>query len=398
MVHYSRIIFSALKDAYIVSAVRTPIGSFRSTLGAVSAPDLGSVAIKGALDKANVNPKEVQEVFMGQVCQAGVGQAPARQASLKAGLDKSTAVTTINKVCSSGLKAIMIGAQQIQTGHQDVVIGGGMESMSNVPFYMKRGDTGYGDFKVFDGIVYDGLTDAYDKIHMGLCGEKTAADLSISKEQQDEYATNSYKRAAEAWKNGIFKSEVVPVTIKDRKGEKIVDEDEEYKRINFDKMKTLKTVFKKDGTITAANASTLNDGACAVLMVSEDKLKLLNLKPLARIIAYGDAATDPIDFSIAPGLVIPKMLEKANLSLNDIALFELNEAFSLVPLASIKQLNLDPTKVNIHGGAVSLGHPIGMSGARILTHLVHSLKKNEFGVAAICNGGGGASGMIVQKL
>lgn len=398
MVHFSRIIFSTMKDAYIVSAVRTPIGSFRSSLGAVSAPELGSIAIKGALDKANVNPKEVQEVFMGQVCQAGVGQAPARQASLKAGLDKSTAVTTINKVCSSGLKAIMIGAQQIETGHQDVVIAGGMESMSNVPFYMKRGDIGYGGFQVYDGIVYDGLTDAYDNIHMGLCGEKTATDLGISREQQDEYAINSYKRATEAWKNGVFKDEVVPVTIKDKKGDKVVNEDEEYKKVNFDKLKTLRTVFKKEGTVTAANASKLNDGASAVLMVSEDKLKSLNIKPLAKIVAYGDAATNPIDFSVAPGMVIPKMLKKAGLSLKDIALFELNEAFSLVPLASIKELNLDPSKVNVHGGAVSLGHPIGMSGARILTHLVHSLNKGEYGVAAICNGGGGASGMIIQKL
>uniref|UniRef100_A0A0N4ZEF7 acetyl-CoA C-acetyltransferase n=1 Tax=Parastrongyloides trichosuri TaxID=131310 RepID=A0A0N4ZEF7_PARTI len=398
MVYFSRIAFATMKQAYIVSAVRTPIGSFRSSLASVSAPELGSIAIKGALEKANVNPKEVEEVFMGQVCQAGVGQAPARQASLKAGLDISTAVTTVNKVCSSGLKAVMLAAQQIETGHQDVVIGGGMESMSNVPFYMKRGDTGYGGFNVVDGIVNDGLTDAYDNIHMGVCGEKTATDMKISREEQDEYATNSYKRANEAWKNGVFDKEVVPVTIKDRKGEKVINEDEEYTKINFDKLKTLRTVFKKDGTITAANASTLNDGASAVLLVSEDKLKSLNLKPLAKIIAYGDAATNPIDFSLAPGLVIPKMLKKAGLSLKDISLFELNEAFSVVPLAAIKELGLDSSKVNIHGGAVSIGHPIGMSGARILTHLVHSLKQGEYGVAAICNGGGGASGMIIQKL
>uniref|UniRef100_A0AC35UI14 Acetyl-CoA acetyltransferase, mitochondrial n=1 Tax=Rhabditophanes sp. KR3021 TaxID=114890 RepID=A0AC35UI14_9BILA len=387
-----------MKDVYILSACRTPIGSFRSTLGSLTAPELGSIAIKAAVERANIDGSTVQEVFMGQVCQAGVGQAPARQAALMAGLDKSTAVTTVNKVCSSGLKAIMLAAQQIQTGHQQIVIGGGMESMSQVPFYVKRGDTGYGGFQVIDGIVNDGLTDAYDKIHMGVCGEKTATDLGISREDQDNYAISSYKKAADAWAKGLFKDEVVPVTVKDRKGNKEYTEDEEFKKVNFDKLSGLKTVFKKDGTITAANASSLNDGAAAVVLVDGDTIQRINGTPLAKIISYADAATNPIDFSLAPGLVIPKLLEKAGLKIEDIALFELNEAFSVVPLAAIKQLNLDPKKVNTHGGAVSLGHPIGMSGARILVHLVHALKKGEYGLAGICNGGGGASGCIIQKL
>jgi len=305
----------------------------------------------------------------------------------------------VNKVCSSGLKSVMLAVQQIQLDHQQVVIGGGMESMSQVPFYLNRGELPYGGIQIIDGIVNDGLTDAYDHVHMGNCAEKTAKDFKISREEQDEYAINSYKRSASAWKNNDIGAEIVSVTIKTRRGDTVVGIDEEFTKVDFDKIKSLKTVFKKDdGTVTAGNASTLNDGACAVLLSTPEKTKEFEMEPLAEVIAYGDAATHPLDFSIAPAFVIPKMLNSAGLKLEDIALFELNEAFSVVPLAVIKKLNLDPSKVNVHGGAVSLGHPIGMSGARILTHLVHALKAGQFGLAAICNGGGGASGMIIKKL
>ncbi|KIH53228.1 acetyl-CoA C-acetyltransferase [Ancylostoma duodenale] len=362
------------------------------------------------------------KVFMGQVCQANVGQAPARQAALGAGLSTSTVVTTVNKVCSSGLKAIMLAAQQIQTGSQNIVIGGGMESMSQVPFYLNRGDTTYGGMQLIDGIVKDGLTDAYDKCHMGNCGEKTARELVISREMQDEYAIGSYKKAAAAWKNGIMAAEVVPVSVKTRKGTSVVDTDEEFSKVNFDKMKQLKTVFQKgmscnflvdvyfdfcssaikvillDGTVTAGNASTLNDGAAAVLLASEAAVKEHNLKPIARVLTYADAATNPLDFALAPPLVVPKMLQATGLKMTEIDQWEVNEAFSVVVLAFLKQVGCDPEKVNPHGGAVSIGHPIGMSGARLITHLVHTLKSGQKGLAAICNGGGGASGMILEKL
>uniref|UniRef100_A0A915P6L0 acetyl-CoA C-acetyltransferase n=1 Tax=Meloidogyne floridensis TaxID=298350 RepID=A0A915P6L0_9BILA len=321
-------------------------------------------------------------VFLGQVCQANVGQAPARQAALGAGLDVGVAVATINKVCSSGLKSIMLAAQQIQTGHQNIVIGGGMESMSQ------------------DGVVKDGLTDAYDQhVHMGVCAEKTAKDNSIGREEQDEYAIQSYKRSAAAWESGAISKEIVSVEVKHRKGIQIVSKDEEFTKVDFDKLKQLRAVFQKEnGTVTAGNASTLNDGACAALLSNSEIAKKYSFRPLAKIICFADAATNPIDFPVAPVLLIPKLLSSASLKLGDISLFELNEAFSVVPLAVIKKLGLDPAKVNAHGGAVSLGHPIGMSGARILTHLVHALKPGQFGLAAICNGGGGASGMIIQKL
>jgi len=387
-----------IKETVILSAVRTPIGSFRSSLASLTAPQLGSAAIKSAVEKAGIEPKAVQEVFFGQVCQANVGQAPARQATLGAGLDISTAVTTVNKVCSSGLKAIMLAAQQCQLNHQQIVVGGGMESMSNVPFYLPRGDTPYGGFKVIDGVVNDGLTDAYDKIHMGVCGEKTAKETGITRADQDAYALESYRRAAEAWKNGSIGPEVIPVTVKSRKGETVVKIDEEFSKVNPDKFRSLKAVFTKDGTITAGNASSLNDGACAVVLATAEKAKELGSKPLAKVIAYGDAATHPIDFSIAPGLLVPKLLKQAGLTEKDIAIWEFNEAFSLVPIAVTRKYNLDPAKVNPHGGAVSIGHPIGMSGARLIAHLVHVLKQGEFGYASLCNGGGGASGMIIQKL
>ncbi|CAO4364841.1 unnamed protein product [Caenorhabditis nigoni] len=386
------------KDAFIVGAARTPIGSFRSSLASVTAPELASVAIKAALERGAVKPSSIQEVFLGQVCQANVGQAPARQAALGAGLDLSVAVTTVNKVCSSGLKAIILAAQQIQTGHQDLAIGGGMESMSQVPLYVPRGEIPYGGFQVIDGIVKDGLTDAYDKIHMGNCGEKTSKEMGITRKDQDDYAISSYKKAAEAWKNGSIGPEVVPVNVKSKKGVTIVDKDEEFTKVNFEKFNTLRTVFQKDGTITAANASTLNDGAAAVIVASKEAVSAQNLKPLARILAYGDAATHPLDFAVAPTMMFPKILERAGVKQSDVAQWEVNEAFSCVPLAFIKKLGVDASLVNPHGGAVSIGHPIGMSGARLITHLVHTLKSGEIGVAAICNGGGGSSGMVIQKL
>ncbi|KHJ98630.1 acetyl-CoA C-acetyltransferase [Oesophagostomum dentatum] len=386
------------KDVFIVGAARTPIGSFRSQLASVPAPELGSIAIKAAVERSGIKPAVVQEVYMGQVCQANAGQAPARQAALGAGLETSTIVTTVNKVCSSGLKAIMLAAQQIQTGSQDVVVGGGMESMSQVPFYLNRGETTYGGMQLIDGIVKDGLTDAYDKCHMGNCGEKTSKELAISRDMQDDYAVGSYKKAAAAWKNGIMNAEVVPVNVKTRKGTNTVTTDEEFTKVNFDKMKQLKAVFQKDGTVTAGNASTLNDGAAAVLLASESAVKKYGLKPTAKILAFADAATHPLDFAIAPPLVVPKMLQMTGLKMTDIDHWEVNEAFSVVALAFIKQVGCDPAKVNPHGGAVSIGHPIGMSGARLITHLVHVLKSGQRGLAAICNGGGGASGMIVEKL
>ncbi|PAV84445.1 hypothetical protein WR25_09281 [Diploscapter pachys] len=386
------------KDVYIIGAARTPIGSFRASLSSVPATELGKVATRAALDRAKIDPKSVQEVFIGQVCQANVGQAPARQVALGAGMDMSVAVTTVNKVCSSGLKAIMLAAQQIQTGHQEVVVGGGMESMSQVPFYLPRGDIPYGGMPIIDGIVKDGLTDAYDKCHMGNCGEKTSKELNISRQDQDNYAIGSYTKSAQAWKDGIMEREVVPVTVKSKKGDTHFSVDEEFTKVNFDKLKQLRAVFQKDGTVTAGNASTLNDGAASVVLTSGDAAKTAGAKPLAQILAYGDAATHPLDFAMAPTLVVPKMLKAAGLKVDDIDQWEINEAFSCVPLAFMKKLNCDPAKVNPHGGAVSIGHPIGMSGARLIVHLVNTLKSGEIGCAAICNGGGGASGMIIRKL
>uniref|UniRef100_A0A0K0D174 Acetyl-CoA acetyltransferase, cytosolic n=1 Tax=Angiostrongylus cantonensis TaxID=6313 RepID=A0A0K0D174_ANGCA len=362
-------LFTALQEVFIVGSARTPIGSFRSQLASVPAPQLGSVAIKAALERSGLKPDNVEEVFMGHVCQANVGQAPARQAALGAGLNVSTIVTTVNKV----------------------VIGGGMESMSQVPFYLNRGETTYGGMQLFDGIVKDGLTDAYDHCHMGNCGEKTAKDLAISREEQDEYAIGSYTKSTSAWSTGIMASEIVPVTVKTRKGTAVVDTDEEFKNFDPEKLKKLKTVFQKDGTITAGNASTLNDGAAAVLLASAEACKQYGCKPQAKILTFADAATKPLDFSIAPVLVIPKMLQNIGLKMTDIDHWEVNEAFSVVAVAFIKQIGCDANKVNPHGGAVSIGHPIGMSGARLITHLVHTLKSGQKGCAAICNGGGGAT-------
>uniref|UniRef100_A0A0N5A3F8 Acetyl-CoA acetyltransferase n=1 Tax=Parastrongyloides trichosuri TaxID=131310 RepID=A0A0N5A3F8_PARTI len=385
-------------DVYIVSAVRTPIGCFKSTLSSITAVELGAIAVKGALEKISLNPSEVDEIFMGNVCQANNGQAPARQVALKSGLPVSVPATTINKVCASGLKSVMLGAQQLQIKQQNIVVAGGMESMSNVPFYIKRGELPYGGFQTIDGIVNDGLSDGVSKMHMGECAEKTAEEFQLTREIQDNYASLSYQRSANAWLNGAFKEEIIPVIIKDRKGEKVINEDEEYSKFDAAKMKTLRTVFKKDGTITAANASPLSDGASALILANIEKIKELNLTPLAKIIVYGDVAVEPSSFDQAPAKLIPILLKKAGLSDTDISLYELNEAFSTVPLVAMKHLDISSDKINVHGGAVSLGHPIGMSGARILTHLVYALKKGEYGCCAICNGGGGASGMIIQKI
>ncbi|KAK3850884.1 hypothetical protein Pcinc_042434 [Petrolisthes cinctipes] len=392
---------SSLNDVVIVSAARTPMGSFRSSLASMRAPELGAIAIKGAVERAGVDPKAVQEVYMGNVVCAGAGQAPARQATLFAGLDKSTPCTTVNKVCASGMKSIMMASQALMCGSQEVMIAGGMESMSNVPYYMARGDSPYGGVKLQDGIVFDGLTDVYNKFHMGNCGENTAKKLSISRDDQDEYGLLSYKRSAEAWAKGLIKDEIVEVRIPGKRGKPdiVVAEDEEYKKVNFEKFKKLATVFQREGgTVTAGNASTLNDGAAALVLMTSGAAAKHGVKPLARIVGFCDAATDPIDFPIAPALATPKLLEMTGVKADEVSMWEVNEAFSVVVLANIKMCNLDPAKVNIHGGAVSLGHPIGMSGARIVTHLTHALQPGQKGVASICNGGGGASAIMIEKL
>lgn len=396
----SRKMSSKLRDVVIVSSCRTPVGSFRSSLSSFKATELGSIAIRCAVEKAGIKPEQVEEVYMGNVVQANVGQAPARQAALGAGLDISTPCTTVNKVCASGLKSAMMAAQAIMCGHQEIMVAGGMESMSNVPFYMNRGEMPYGGVSLADGIVKDGLTDAYEHIHMGICAEKTAADLNISKEEQDDYAIESYKRSAAAAESGVLKNEIIPVRVKPRRGpEIVVNEDEEFRNIDIDKLKTLRPAFKKEsGTITAGNASTLNDAAAACVLMSSDKAKELGLKPLARIVGFADAAVKPVDFPIAPPVAMEKVLKQCGLSVADVDMWEINEAFSVVILANMKLMNLDHAKVNINGGAVSLGHPIGMSGARILGHLVHSLKPGQTGMAGICNGGGGAAAMLIEKL
>ncbi|XP_032688143.1 acetyl-CoA acetyltransferase, mitochondrial [Odontomachus brunneus] len=390
-----------LNDVVVISAVRTPMGSFLGSLSKVSATKLGAVAVQASIERANIAKEQIKEVYMGNVCQGFLGQAPARQAVLFAGLPKSTICTTVNKVCASGMKSIMLASQSLQCGHQEIVLAGGMESMSNVPYYLARGETSYGGLKLEDGIVFDGLTDVYNKCHMGNCAENTAKKLNISRQQQDEYAISSYKRSAAAYEINAFKDELVSVSVPQKKSKPAVifSEDEEYKKVNFEKFSKLSTVFQKDnGTVTAGNASTLNDGAAALVLTTSEIAQKLNLKPLARIVAFQDAATDPIDFPIAPALAVPSLLQNAGVNKNDIALWEINEAFSVVAVANQKLLDIDPTKVNVHGGAVSLGHPIGMSGARIVVHLVHALKTGEKGVASICNGGGGASSILIEKL
>ena len=392
-----------MQEVFIGSAVRTPMGSFLGSLSTVPAPKLGSVAIKGALDKINLDPKLVQEVYMGNVLQAGEGQAPARQAALGAGLSNETPSTTINKVCASGMKAVMMAAQSIKAGDQNIIIAGGMENMSLVPHYFNaRNATKLGDVKMQDGMLLDGLTDVYNKVHMGVCAEKCAAKYEISREDQDNFANESYKRSAKAWSEGKFKDEIVPVEIPQRKGDPIIfAEDEEYKSVNFDRISTLPTVFQKEnGTVTAANASTLNDGASALVLMSKEKMEELGLKPLAKIVSYADAAHEPEWFTTAPSKALPIALEKAGLQISDIDFFEFNEAFSVVGLANNKILGLDANKVNVNGGAVALGHPLGSSGSRIIVTLINILKQNggKYGAAAICNGGGGASAIVIENL
>ncbi|MFP3590927.1 acetyl-CoA C-acyltransferase [Chryseobacterium sp. SIMBA_038] len=392
-----------MKEVFIVSAVRTPMGSFLGSLSTVPATKLGSAAVKGALDKIGLDPKNVQEIYMGNVLQAGEGQAPARQVALGAGLSNETIATTINKVCASGMKAVSMAAQAIKAGDADVIVAGGMENMSSVPhYYNARNATKLGDVKMLDGMVLDGLTDVYNKVHMGVCAEKCATDYNITREEQDNFAIESYKRSAKAWSEGKFADEVVPVSIPQRKGDPIIfAEDEEYKAVNFDRLPTLPTVFKKEeGTVTAANASTLNDGASALILVSKEKMEELGLKPLARIVSYADAAHEPENFTTAPSKALPIALKKAGLTLADIDFFEFNEAFSVVGLANNKILGLDAAKVNVNGGAVALGHPLGSSGSRIIVTLINVLKQNnaKYGAAAICNGGGGASAIVIENL
>ncbi|MDO9000619.1 MAG: acetyl-CoA C-acyltransferase [Bacteroidota bacterium] len=391
-----------MKEVYIVSAVRTALGSFGGTLASTSATQLGAVAIKGALAKINLDGKLVNEVFMGSVLQANLGQAPARQAAKFAGLPDSVNCTTINKVCASGMKSIMLAAQSIMLGENDIVVAGGMENMSSVPFYSDstRWGAKYGDVKLIDGLAKDGLIDVYGNVPMGNCAELCAKDMKFTREEQDAFAIESYKRSAAAWSAGKFKNEVVPVTVKTKKGDVEFAEDEEYKNVMFEKIPTLKPVFQKDGTVTAANASTMNDGAAAVILMSKEKADALGIKPIAKIKGFADAEQAPEWFTTTPSLALPKALDKAGLKMNDINYFELNEAFSVVGLANIKLMNLDASKVNVNGGAVSLGHPLGASGARIIVTLINVLKQNnaKFGAAAICNGGGGASAMVIESV
>ena len=391
-----------MKKVVIVSYSRTPMGSFGGGLSTVSATKLGSIAIKGAMDKINLDPNIIDEVYMGNVISSGLGQAPAKQAAIFAGINNNTPCTTINKVCSSGMKSVMIAAQSIQTGENDIVIAGGMENMSSVPFYSK--DTRFGrklgNTNLEDGLVSDGLTDVYDNVHMGVCAEICAEEMKISREEQDKFALESYNKSKIAWESGFFNDEITPVKIQSRRGETVVDCDEEYNNINVEKFKSLRTVFKKDGTVTAGNASTINDGAAAIVLMSEDKANEMKIKPIASILAYADTSQEPKWFTTSPTSALEKALKKANIKKESVDFWELNEAFSVVGIANIRKLNIDNTKVNVNGGAVSLGHPLGCSGARILVTLTNILKQRNgtIGAAGICNGGGGASAIIIQNL
>jgi len=392
-----------MKEVYIVSAVRTPMGSFNGALSGISATKLGAAAIKGALDKINLATDEVQEVFMGNVLQANLGQAPARQAAIFAGLNDSTPCTTINKVCSSGMKAAMFGAQSIMLGEHDVVVVGGMENMSQAPYYLDKARTGYkyGNGTLIDGLAKDGLHDVYKDYPMGNAAELCAREENISREDQDAFAIESYKRSAKAWKEGKFDEEVIPFEIPQRKGDPIImKEDEEFKRVMFDKIPNLRPVFEKDGSVTAANASTMNDGASALVLMSKEKMEALGLKPLAKVVSFADAAQASEWFTTSPAKALPLALKKANLKLEDLDAVELNEAFSVVGIANTKKMKLDPAKVNVNGGAVSLGHPLGSSGTRILVTLINVLKQTngKYGGAAICNGGGGASAFVIENV
>lgn len=392
-----------MQKVYILSAVRTPIGSFGGVLANVSATKLGAAAIKGALEKAAVQADKVGEVFMGNVVSANLGQAPARQAAIFAGIPNTVPCTTINKVCSSGAKAIMLGAQSIMLGQKDIVVAGGMENMSQIPYYIPNARYGYkfGSAELVDGLQKDGLTDVYNNCIMGLCADKTAEKYNISREQQDEFAIQSYRRSAQSTQDGIFAKEIVTVSIPQRKGDDlIVSEDEEYKKVIFEKLPNLRPAFSKEGTVTAANASTINDGASALVLASESAVKELGLTPLAEIVDFSDAAHEPEWFTTAPVKASDILLKKNNMTVDDVDYFEVNEAFSVVPLVYNKMLNTSDEKVNVHGGSVSLGHPLGASGARIVTTLVNVLhsKDGSYGMAAICNGGGGASAILLKKL
>lgn len=390
------------KEVFIVAAVRTPIGSFGGSLKSFTATQLGGIVIKALLEKAQLDPSLVDEVVFGSVIQAGLGQAPARQAAIFGGLPHKVICTTVNKVCASGMKSISQAAQSILLGDADIIVAGGMESMSNVPFYNthQRWGNKYGDITVLDGLAKDGLVDVYDKVAMGNFADLCAKEYSISRADQDLFATTSYQKSQLATEKGLFKDEIVPIVIPQKKGDPIiVDKDEEPFNVKFDKMNALQPAFTKDGTVTAANASTMNDGAAAVLLMSGEKAKALGLKPIAKIMSYADAEQDPKWFTTTPSLALPKALEKANLTLDQIDAFELNEAFSVVGIVNTQLLKIDASKLNVHGGAVSLGHPLGCSGARIIVTLAHILQQDQkqFGAAAICNGGGGASAMVIER-
>jgi acetyl-CoA C-acetyltransferase len=392
-----------MNEVYIVAAARTPIGSFGGSLAGVSAITLGATAAKAALTKSGVAPSQVQELYFGNVISAGLGQAPATQIAVAAGLGYEVPCTLVNKVCASGMKAIMLGAESIMLGRNDIVLAGGTENMSNIPYYLLKARYGfkYGNGEVVDGLTHDGLTDAYNHCAMGVCADNTAKEMGISRQQQDAYAINSYKRSAAAWTAGKFKDEIAPVEIKGKKGDVTVfAEDEEYKNVNFEKIPGLKPVFTKEGTVTAANASTINDGAAALILVSAKKMKELGLKPIARIRGFADAAQDPMWFTTTPSLAMPLAMKAAGVDQKDVQYFEINEAFSAVAIANNMKLGLDPERVNVNGGAVSLGHPLGASGARITMTLANILKQNNasIGVAGICNGGGGASAIVIERV
>jgi acetyl-CoA C-acetyltransferase len=391
-----------MKDIVIVSVARTPIGSFMGSLSSIPAPILGATAIKGALDKINLDANLIDEVFMGNVVSAGLGQAPARQAAIHAGIPDTVPCTTVNKVCASGMKSIMIAAQAIALGDADIVVAGGMENMSSIPHYQHaRSGSKFGPITMEDGMQKDGLVDAYDKIAMGVCADECADKYDFSREDQDNFAIQSYNRSSKAWSDGKYTDEIVPVSIPQRRGEPIVfSEDEEYKNVKMEKIPALRAAFTKDGTVTAANASTINDGGAALVLMSAEKAKELNITPIAKIRSYADAAHEPTWFTTAPAKALPKALERANISLDDVDYFELNEAFSIVGLANMKILGITDDKVNVNGGAVSLGHPLGVSGARIVIALTSILKQNnaKIGAAAICNGGGGASAIVIERI
>lgn len=391
-----------MTEVYIISAVRTPMGSFLGALSTVPATKLGSTAIKGAIDKSKIDVNTIDEVFMGNVLQANLGQAPARQAAMGAGINENVPCTTVNKVCASGMKSISLAAQSILAGDNHIVVAGGMENMSSVPHYVQgRSATKLGDIKMVDGMVKDGLTDVYNHVHMGNCAEKCATEHNFSREEQDEFAINSYNKSAEAWKAGKFNEEVVPVEVPQRRGDAIlVSEDEEYKNVKMDKIASLRPAFDKEGTVTAANASTLNDGASALILASKEAVEKYGLQPIAKIVSYADAAQAPEWFTTAPAKALPIAIGKAGLTNDDIDFWELNEAFSVVGLANTKLLGIDPSKVDVNGGAVALGHPLGSSGSRIIVTLINVLKQNggKYGAAGICNGGGGASAMVIENV